>query len=142
MDTTTSGCFHFFGCDYFIDYLWLRLFLKAAISGCGYVCGYGYVSGCKCSRSNDQVGDLGENIYVDGVDYKFFEVGKKYTFSNPSRKDDKNSVIVEITERIEPCGNLCKLRFIKDGELPAAERLKNCKKFLLFLDQNDGLRGW
>ncbi len=88
-----------------------------------------------------QVGDLGENIYVDGVDYKFFEVGKKYKFSNRSNNDGE-SVIVEITERIEPCGNLCKLSFINDEELPPTERFENCKKFLLYLDQRDGIRGW
>lgn len=96
-----------------------------------------------------QVGDLGENIYVDGVDYKFFELGKRYKFSkrndnesSEKKIDDEDGVIVEITERIEPCGNLCKLSFINDEELPPNERFENCKKFLLWLDQKDGLRGW
>ena len=99
------------------------------------------------------LGDLGENIYVDGVDYKFFELGKRYKFSkrdaedlssssNKKVQDGDDGVIVEITERIEPCGNLCKLSFINDEALPPTERFENCKKFLLWLDQKDGLRGW
>ena len=99
-----------------------------------------------------QIGDLGENIYVDGVDYKFFELGKRYKFSkrdtddssssNKKIQDDDDGVIVEITERIEPCRNLCKLPFINDEALPPTDRFENCKKFLLWLDQKDGLRGW
>jgi MOSC domain-containing protein YiiM len=94
-----------------------------------------------------QVGDLGENIYVDGVDYKFFEIGKRYKFSQDEKSSEKSStgsdgVIVEITERIEPCGNLCKLGYINDETIPPAQRFENCKKFLLWLDQKDGLRGW
>ncbi len=91
-----------------------------------------------------QVGDLGENIYIDGIDYKFFEVGKRYKFSNSKSKsaESEKGVIIEITERIEPCGNLCKLTFINDENIPPNLRFENCKKFLLWLDQKDGLRGW
>lgn len=91
-----------------------------------------------------QIGDLGENIYIDGVDYKFFEVGKRYKFSDSKMKESKDAdgVTIEITERIEPCGNLCKLSYINDETLPPQARFENCKKFLLWLDQKDGLRGW
>jgi MOSC domain-containing protein YiiM len=61
-------------------------------------------------------GDLGENILVDSVDLTYFQVGIQYRFSsssssvgNPTTKD----VVVEITEKIEPCMNLCKLSYIK-----------------------------
>jgi MOSC domain-containing protein YiiM len=92
-----------------------------------------------------QIGDLGENIYIDGVDYKFFEVGKRYQISDEKGGNSQKEyvgVIIEITERIEPCGNLCKLNFINDESIPPMERFEGCKKFLLWLDQKDGLRGW
>jgi len=31
-------------------------------------------------------GDLGENVYIDGIDYTFFEVGKRYKFQTKSAK--------------------------------------------------------
>ncbi len=94
-------------------------------------------------------GDLGENIYVDGVDYTFFEVGKRYKFHTKKNNSENNSngkeeegTIVEITERIEPCGNLCKLPYINDESIPPKDRFEGCKKFLLYLDEKEGLRGW
>jgi Uncharacterized protein conserved in bacteria len=98
-----------------------------------------------------QDGDLGENIYVDGIDYTFFQVGKRYRFH--SQKDTKETtndgvlqeeegVVVEITERIEPCGNLCRLPYINDESLVPRDRLESCKKFLFWLDEKEGLRGW
>ena len=92
-------------------------------------------------------GDLGENIYVDGIDYTFFEVGKRYKFQT-KEGDSKtvggkeDGVIVEITERIEPCGNLCKLPYINNESIPPKDRFEACKKFLLWLDEKEGLRGW
>jgi len=81
-------------------------------------------------------GDLGENISVDDVTFQFFQVGKRYQFG-------KQGVLIQITERIEPCGNLCKLPYFNsDKEATPMERLENCKNFLLFLNQKDGLRGW
>jgi MOSC domain-containing protein YiiM len=97
-------------------------------------------------------GDLGENVYIDGIDYTYFEIGKRYQFQDGSKKKESNSnmdmdvdvegVMIEITERIEPCGNLCKLPYINDESLEPRERFENCKKFLLWLDEKDGLRGW
>jgi len=93
-------------------------------------------------------GDLGENIYVDNIDYTFFEVGKRYIFkarngsTGGAAVTEEEGVVVEITERIEPCGNLCKLGFINDESIPPAERFEGCKKFLLWLDAKEGLRGW
>ena len=91
-------------------------------------------------------GDLGENIYVDGIEYTFFEIGYRYKFSSSvsgnEKKIQQDDVIVEITERIEPCGNLCRLNYINDESLSPQERFENCKTFLLVLDEKDGLRGW
>jgi len=101
-----------------------------------------------------QMGDLGENIYVDGVQFGFFEVGKRYRFASTiatadadegvggNRKSPEGGVIVEITEKVEPCGNLCKLPYINDMQMQPKERLEKCKNFLLWLSQRDGLRGW
>ena len=103
-------------------------------------------------------GDLGENVYIDGIDYTYFEIGKRYLFQDGSKKKESSSntnantnmdmdmdvegVMIEITERIEPCGNLCKLPYINDESLEPKKRFENCKKFLLWLDEKDGLRGW
>lgn len=107
-------------------------------------------------------GDLGENIFVDDVDYKFFQVGNRYKFTSSSNDKNKNNsnreaaanalmgervendgvLVVEITEKMEPCGNLCKLPYINDTDLPPKERFESCKRFLLRLDEKDGLRGW
>ena len=64
--------------------------------------------------------------------------------TSTTTKGDRTPVIVEITERIEPCGNLCKLPFINNGELYPSplDKVKACQTFLLWLDQLDGLRGW
>mmetsp|Transcript_26082 Transcript_26082/g.53797 ORF Transcript_26082/g.53797 Transcript_26082/m.53797 type:complete len:387 (+) Transcript_26082:91-1251(+) len=112
-------------------------------------------------------GDLGENVLVEGLDFRFFQVGKRYKFS-PKGEGDGNGldaassgmdigkglmdaakvakgdgdVIVEITERIEPCGNLCKLQYINHSGISPRDRIARCKYFLTGLDQTDGLRGW
>ena len=82
-------------------------------------------------------GDLGENILVDGVDFTYFQVGIQYRFSsssssvgNPTTED----VVVEITEKIEPCMNLCKLSYFKSEG--------RCKYLIEALAAEDGLRGW
>jgi len=90
-------------------------------------------------------GDLGENITVDGVDFTFFEVGKSYKFYTKGRNNaetENGTVVVMITERIEPCGNLCKLPFINNANILPKDRLERCQKFLLWLDRKEGLRGW
>jgi len=88
-----------------------------------------------------QMGDLGENLYVDGVEFAFFEVGKRYRFASMAA-EDTGGVVVEITEKVEPCGNLCKLPYINDMQMQPKERLEKCKDFLFWLSQRDGLRGW
>jgi len=90
-------------------------------------------------------GDLGENLYVDGVDHSYFQIGKRYIFqttngNNSNKNLKQNGVVVEITEPIKPCPNLCRLSLFNHGE--PAERVKKCQSFLNFLDQREGFRGW
>jgi MOSC domain-containing protein YiiM len=93
----------------------------------------------------DQVeaGDLGENISLEGVTFSFFKVGQKYRFSTAKGQPAEGDVVVQITERIEPCGSLCKLPYINsDALLKPKDRVQRCQDFLKLLDQHDGLRGW
>jgi MOSC domain-containing protein YiiM len=53
-----------------------------------------------------------------------------------------NRVVLEITEPVQPCANLCKLPFINDEALTPKERIEKCQTFLRQLDQWDGYRGW
>jgi MOSC domain-containing protein YiiM len=94
-----------------------------------------------------QPGDLGENLSVEDIPYTFFQVGQRYRFFSPPAMDDdeakEDAVVLEITERIEPCGSLCVLPYINsDTLLQPKERVKRCQDFLKLLDQHDGLRGW
>lgn len=102
-------------------------------------------------------GDLGENVLVKGVDFSFFKIGGRYRFSQESSNSSGNAslsasssfesleedLIIEITEPMEPCANLCKLPFINDPTLPSArERVAKCQRFIAALGVKDGLRGW
>jgi MOSC domain-containing protein YiiM len=99
-------------------------------------------------------GDLGENVLVKGVDFSFFKVGGRYRFSQKSSNNGNGSsstsavesagdVIIEVTEPMEPCANLCKLPFINDQTLSSArERVAKCQRFIEALGVKDGLRGW
>lgn len=102
-----------------------------------------------------QDGDFGENIYIDGISFHYFQVGKQYKFETESKSsqagdgkkknnggDSSSAVIVEITEPIEPCANLCKLRYINDESLSPGDRIKRCQDFIIHLDRYDGYRGW
>jgi MOSC domain-containing protein YiiM len=53
-----------------------------------------------------------------------------------------NRVILEITEPVQPCANLCKLPYINDEALTPKERIEKCQAFLRQLDQWEGYRGW
>jgi MOSC domain-containing protein YiiM len=103
-------------------------------------------------------GDLGENVLVKGVDFAFFKVGHRYRFSSQKSSssngnngssssssiiDSADDVVIEITEPMEPCANLCKLPYINDPALPSArDRVAKCQRFIEALGVNDGLRGW
>lgn len=79
-------------------------------------------------------GDLGENILIDGIFYRDMEVGGRYYLGN--------EVLLEVTEPIEPCANLCKLPYINNVTLTPRDRIQRCKDFIEWLNTQDGLRGW
>jgi len=81
-----------------------------------------------------QDGDLGENIFVDGLGFSTLKVGETYRIGD--------SVVVTITEPIEPCARLCKLPYINDPSLNPRARVVRCNTFLDQLDKRDGMRGW
>jgi MOSC domain-containing protein YiiM len=94
-------------------------------------------------------GDLGENILVHGLHYRFFQVGARYSFRGSSgtscsqkHDDNANVVVLEITEPMTACGNLCKLPYINDEQKSPKERIATCQHFLDLLDKESGLRGW
>ncbi|KAG7346503.1 hypothetical protein IV203_005571 [Nitzschia inconspicua] len=107
-------------------------------------------------------GDLGENVLIEGLSFRFFQVGKQYCIDSSSCDEDEveagaiqregadgsapssinHTVILEITERIQPCANLCKLPYINDESLTPKERIERCHEFIVHLDQWDGYRGW
>lgn len=95
-----------------------------------------------------RLGDFGENVSIEGVNYTYFEVGEHYQFTSLEDNRDTNKtkkkggVILEITERMEPCANLCKLPYINNPELKPMERIQKCQQLLTVLDKEDGLRGW
>ena len=93
-----------------------------------------------------RLGDFGENVSIEGVNYTYFRVGEQYQFISSLEKENASTkedcVILEITERMEPCGNLCKLPYINDPKIKPMERIKKCQEFLTVLDKEDGLRGW
>ncbi len=82
-------------------------------------------------------GDLGENILLDKVCYSFFEPGMQYRL-----KCSENEVVLEITEPVIPCVNLCKLPYINNDSKTPKERIKGCQEFISLLDSKPGLRGW
>lgn len=94
-----------------------------------------------CTRNGYPVeaGDLGENILVDNVAFTFFAPGNVYRITS---NGDDSEVILEITEAMDPCGNLCKLPYINDPTKTPAQRVKQCQDLLALLDQQPGLRGW
>mmetsp|Transcript_14736 Transcript_14736/g.23037 ORF Transcript_14736/g.23037 Transcript_14736/m.23037 type:complete len:279 (+) Transcript_14736:48-884(+) len=81
-----------------------------------------------------EIGELGENILVEGLTHTDMKVGTRCQIGD--------EVLVEITERIEPCGNLCKLSFINNEKLPKKLRMQRCVSFLKVLDEPEGYRGW
>jgi len=95
-----------------------------------------------------QDGDLGENIYIAGTTFEYFKIGERYEFISAESDDDTtrtsspNNVILEITEHMTPCANLCKLPYINQDSLEPKDRIARCKEFLDFLDRYDGYRGW
>ena len=88
-----------------------------------------------------EYGDLGENILVDEILHGDFQVGTRCRIGK--------EVILEITEHMVPCGNLCRLGFIANerlelglGFLNPLERKEKCQCFIETLELTDGYRGW
>lgn len=79
-------------------------------------------------------GDLGENLFVGGLAYDSFQVGQRYKVGT--------SVVLEVTEPVVPCANLCKLSYINSPDKSPKERVQACKDFIELLERKDGLRGW
>lgn len=100
------------------------------------------------TKFNFNDGDLGENILVDGVNFNFFSVGRRYIITSQGEDDEStkttttSQVSIEITEPIEPCANLCKLPYINDETISPSKRIARCQEFLEHLDRHDGYRGW
>lgn len=69
-----------------------------------------------------QRGDLGENVFVDQIDYSAFAVGRTFAFG---------SAVVQVTEAIAPCSYLCTLAY-----------LTNKAKCVQFIRTLQGRRGW
>ena len=84
-------------------------------------------------------GDLGENILVDGVAYNFFAPGNRYSFTST---DSDEPVVLEITEPMIACANLCKLPCINDESRPLKDRVATCQEMISLLDKHSGQRGW
>ena len=88
-------------------------------------------------------GDLGENISIGGLTFDFFRVGRRYKLvADQTQNEGVPALILEITEKMEPCANICKLSFINDGSLEPKQRIERCQDFLQYLDRHDGYRGW
>lgn len=79
-------------------------------------------------------GDLGENILVAGLTQTSLRVGDRFRLGK--------ALLVEITERIVPCPNLCKLKFIDRTDLAPKDKVRRCVDFMNELDTPDGRRGW
>mmetsp|Transcript_9904 Transcript_9904/g.15485 ORF Transcript_9904/g.15485 Transcript_9904/m.15485 type:complete len:163 (-) Transcript_9904:334-822(-) len=69
-----------------------------------------------------QQGDMGENVVIGQVPYSFFAVGTRYMIG---------SALVEISEAIQPCANLCRLSYMTSQQV--------CQRFIQTLK---GRRGW
>ena len=93
--------------------------------------------------STVKAGDLGENLFVDNLLYSDFKVGMKVEiFDQDTNNAEDETVVLEITEPIVPCANLCKLSFINNPSTDPKQKIENCKNFLERLAEEDGLRGW
>jgi MOSC domain-containing protein YiiM len=80
-------------------------------------------------------GDLGENMLVGGILFDDIQVHEHYKVGH--------DVILQVTEPMIPCANLCKLPCINNESLSPKERIEKCRTLLEFLDApGDGFRGW
>jgi len=93
-------------------------------------------------------GDLGENLLVDGVEYNYFVPGGRYRLDCRNDDDDvlkdraAGVVVIEITEPMVPCANLCRLPYVNDPDKDPKQQVETCRDLLQVLDQKPGVRGW
>ena len=85
-----------------------------------------------------QAGDLGENFFLAHVAFDDLHVGRRLRVVGNTTP----VVVLQITEPIVPCANLCKLPYINDPAKSPKQRIQACQDFLEQLDQAPGLRGW
>jgi MOSC domain-containing protein YiiM len=90
------------------------------------------------------VGDINQFVTSDESDTTGTTQSqyKQEFWSSSTAAAALSRVVLEITEPIQPCANLCKLPYINDESLTPKERIEKCKIFLRQLDQWDGFRGW
>jgi len=84
-----------------------------------------------------QAGDLGENILVDGLKFADFGPGRIFLIGQGDA-----SVILQVTEPMIACANLCKLPYINEDSLLPRERISKCSQMIKTLNTEPGLRGW
>ena len=89
-----------------------------------------------------QPGDLGENMFLQGPDIAFDDFAPGVQLQLRGGKDTTTAVVLEITEPVIPCANLCKLPYINDESKTPSQRIQTCQAFLQVLGQFPGLRGW
>jgi MOSC domain-containing protein YiiM len=94
----------------------------------------------KSAYPSFQIGDFGENILLQGITFSQLVVGQ-YEFSS-NQNNNPGGVVVEITQHMVPCANLCKLSWINMAQLEAKERIARCQELIDFVDRADGFRGW
>lgn len=84
-----------------------------------------------------KAGDLGENILVDGLKFADFGPGRIFCIGHGDA-----SVILQVTEPMIACANLCKLPYINEHSLLPRERISKCSQMIKSLNTEPGLRGW
>jgi MOSC domain-containing protein YiiM len=105
-----------------------------------------------------QPGDLGENILLDtagsddGGGDESFLIGAPlrpgtmlHVVGTTASSSRSGAVVLQISEPMVPCANLCTLPCIQnagDGTATPRQRVEACQELLQLLDAHAGLRGW
>ena len=75
--------------------------------------------------------------------YRFSSSGSNGEDGDTTTTMTGEDVVVEITEPIVPCGNLCRLPYVVgDPRSDPKQRMARCQYFLEMLGRREGLRGW
>jgi MOSC domain-containing protein YiiM len=105
-----------------------------------------------------QPGDLGENLLLDkaavndggGDEASLIGAALRpgtmlHVVGAASSTSRSGSVVLQISEPMAPCANLCTLPCIQnagDGAATPRQRVEACQELLQLLDAHVGLRGW